>query len=130
MCDAHYFKKKRKFMSQKGEKIIENWSKQIKKGTLELAILSYIEKNDEKAYGYDLIKSLTDEGIETDGNTVYPILRRLENNGLIMPTWSTKDNQPKKFYKITEAGQRVLNRMKKEWLKYNDKIKNFIKNEL
>ncbi len=117
-------------MNQTTEEIIENWIKQLRKGTLELAILSFINKHSENTYGYDLIKNLNEAEIEIEGNTVYPILRRLEKAELIESTWITKDNQPKKFFKITQAGHIILKRMKKEWSFFNTQIKHFINEEV
>lgn len=110
--------------------MIQNWIKQLRKGTLELAILSFIEKNSENTYGYHLINNLKEGGIETDGNTVYPILRRLEKKNLIESTWTTLDNQPKKMFKIHEIGSNVLNELRREWANYNEKVNKFIKKEV
>ena len=118
-------------MSKKKESVddlVENWTKQLRKGTLELAILSYIKKQDGKTYGYNLIKTLNDANIEIDGSTVYPILRRLEKKGLINHTWDTEKEQPKKYFKITETGNKALNELKREWSNYFAKIHEFIKN--
>ncbi len=112
------------------EDLMQNWVKQLRKGTLELAILSFIENNSEKTYGYHLINNLKEGGIDTDGNTIYPILRRLEKKKLIESTWSTLDNQPKKMFKITEIGSKVLNELRDEWNDYNEKVNHFIKKEV
>ncbi len=111
-------------------KLIENWMRQLRKGTLELAILSFIEKKDEDIYGYNLIKDLKEGGIDTDGNTVYPILRRLENNKLIESIWITIDNKPKKFFKITTIGKSVLNELRNKWIQMNKKFNLFIEKEV
>lgn len=118
-------------MSKKNEPLdefIENWKRQLRKGTLELAILSYIEKNDGQTYGYDLIKTLSDADIPIDGSTVYPILRRLENKKLINHTWNTEKDQPKKYFNVTKMGKQVLIELKNEWTSYFNKINQFIRN--
>ena len=108
------------------EEIIDNWKKQLRKGTLELAILSYIKKEAGDSYGYSLIKTFNETGIETDGSTIYPLLRRLTKKGLIDITEKTEEQ--KKFFKITNTGNQVLNVLLEEWLTYYAKINYFIKN--
>ena len=108
------------------EDLVQNWIRQLRKGSLELVILSYIEKKDEKTYGYEIIKNLKEGGIAAEGNTVYPILRRLENNGLIKSQWITRDNQPKKFFRITSKGSSILIEIKDAWNEYYEKINKFL----
>ena len=55
------------------ENLVHNWIRQLRKGSLELAILSYIDRMNEQTYGYDIIKNLNQGGIDIEGNTVYPI---------------------------------------------------------
>jgi DNA-binding PadR family transcriptional regulator len=113
-------------MPEKTE-ILENWKSQLRKGTIELAILSNIQKMNGKAYGYDIIKTLNDNGIDIEGNTVYPLLRRLEKtNKLIKSEWITEDDQPKKYFKITELGFEVLVEIKNEWMDFIEKINHFL----
>lgn len=68
-------------------------------------------------YGYGLLESLTAVGIETDGNTLYPLLRRLEKQGLLVSEWDTKQQRPRKFYQVTPAGQQAKVRLLSEWEK-------------
>ena len=116
-------------MSKKKESIedmIENWKKQLRKGTLELAILSYIKKMAGDSYGYNLIKTFKETGIETDGSTIYPLLRRLTKKGLIESI--EKPAEQKKYFKITKTGNQVLNELLEEWMTYYANINHFIKN--
>ena len=106
--------------------LVSNWERQLRKGTLELAIISYIRQNSELAYGYELIKKLTDNGIPVEGNTIYPIVRRLEKNGLIIAKWTTDTNQPKKYFKITALGEKVFGIIQNEWNDFFHKINHFI----
>ena len=128
VCFAHS-KKICKIVIKMPEKteILENWKSQLRKGTIELAILSNIQKMNGKAYGYDIIKTLNDNGIDIEGNTVYPLLRRLEKtNKLIKSEWITEDDQPKKYFKITELGFEVLVEIKNEWMDFIEKINHFL----
>ncbi len=108
------------------EDIIDNWKKQLRKGSLELAILSHIKKEAGEAYGYILIKNFKEAGIETDGSTIYPLLRRLTNKGLIQTVEKSKEQ--KKHFKITNVGIQVLDELLEEWKTYYAKINHFIKN--
>jgi len=108
------------------DEIVANWESQLRKGVLELAILSYIRKNCEQAYGYELIKKLKLEGIPVEGNTIYPIVRRLEKNGIIISKWTTDTNQPKKYFQITEMGDKVFDLIQSEWNDFFQKINHFI----
>ena len=119
-------------MSKKKEtidEIIENWKKQLRKGTLELAILSFIKKSDSDSYGYLLIKTFNDSGIATDGSTIYPLLRRLNKKGLIKVIKKKVETEKEKnYFKITEIGIKVLEELKSEWSTYFSNINHFIKN--
>ncbi|MBN1215766.1 MAG: PadR family transcriptional regulator [Candidatus Lokiarchaeota archaeon] len=97
------------------EQIINNWIKQLRKGILELAILSYVKNKESKTYGYELIKNMKNNNINIDSNTMYPILRRLEKSKLIESLWKTQNNQPRKLFKITEEGKFILSELRKEW---------------
>ena len=58
----------------------------------------------EPGYGYGLLKTLETAGIASDGNTVYPLLRRLEERGLLASEWNTEESRPRKFYRTTDLG--------------------------
>jgi DNA-binding PadR family transcriptional regulator len=62
-------------------------------------------------YGYALLKRLEAAGIPSDGNTIYPLLRRLEERGLLASEWNTDDTRPRKFYRTSAAGDELANRL-------------------
>jgi PadR family transcriptional regulator len=74
---------------------------ELRRGTVVLACLLALR---EPGYGYGLLKTLEAAGIACDGNTVYPLLRRLEDRGLLESEWNTEDARPRKFYRTTPAG--------------------------
>ena len=74
---------------------------ELRRGTVVLACLLALR---EPGYGYALLKTLESAGIPSDGNTVYPLLRRLEERGLLESEWNTDESRPRKFYRTTEAG--------------------------
>lgn len=89
---------------------------QIRRGSLEYAILLLIDKGD--CYGYQIISSLEKyPGLSAKENTVYPLLRRLEKEGYIDSFWKDKNEglPPRKYYRITSLGKKAIAYMSKEW---------------
>lgn len=74
---------------------------ELRRGTVVLACLLALR---EPGYGYGLLKTLEAAGIPSDGNTVYPLLRRLEERGLLESAWNTDESRPRKFYRTTTTG--------------------------
>lgn len=62
-------------------------------------------------YGYALLQRLTDHGFPVDANTLYPLLRRLEDQGLLTSEWNTAESRPRKFYRTSDEGESMLNRL-------------------
>lgn len=62
-------------------------------------------------YGYALLQRLTGHGFPVDANTLYPLLRRLEEQGLLTSEWNTEESRPRKFYRTSDSGEQVLRRL-------------------
>ncbi|RAO33906.1 hypothetical protein ONO23_02640 [Micromonospora noduli] len=62
-------------------------------------------------YGYALLQRLSDHGFPVDANTLYPLLRRLEDQGLLTSEWNTDESRPRKFYRTSDEGESMLNRL-------------------
>jgi PadR family transcriptional regulator PadR len=96
------------------------FDKELLRGTLELMVLRLIGTQD--TYGYALtsrISDLSGGSIELKEGTLYPILYRLENEGMVESFWSTPDRGvPRKYYRITEKGLARLNALRSEWLAF------------
>jgi DNA-binding PadR family transcriptional regulator len=90
----------------------ENTLNELRRGMIVLAVLSQL---DEEQYGYSLLKLLSDQGLEVDQGTLYPLLRRLESQGLLSSDWNTEGSRPRRYYVISPEGQKVLPRLKEEW---------------
>lgn len=92
-----------------------SWSTQLRKGIVELMILRLLEG--ESLYGYAIVRELKDRGGLVAGEgTVYPVLRRLEADGLVSAAWSDEGPAgPRKYYHITDAGRAFLDRAWREW---------------
>ncbi|MCJ7703837.1 MAG: PadR family transcriptional regulator [Anaerolineales bacterium] len=93
-------------------KSTENFISELRRGTLVLSVLSQL---DEQQYGYSLRECLSDHGIEIDQGTLYPLLRRLESQGLLDSEWVLTESRPRRYYQLNEMGQDVLKTLVLEW---------------
>lgn len=94
------------------EQSIDNLVLEMRRGVIVLAVLSQCNQ---EQYGYSLMKSLAEKGLEIDQGTLYPLLRRLETQGLLSSRWRLEDARPRRYYEISPAGQEVLPRLVDEW---------------
>ena len=85
---------------------------ELRRGTLILSVLSQMS---EAKYGYALVQSLEEKGVEIDPNTLYPLLRRLEKQGLLESCWETGGSRPRKYYRRTDYGDEVYAQLKEQW---------------
>ena len=92
---------------------------ELRRGTLILLVLSQLR---EPMYGYSLVKKLNDHQIPMDANTLYPLMRRLEGQGLLKSQWDTGEAKPRKYYQITEDGLAVLEKTKAYWKKFSANV--------
>jgi len=94
---------------------IENTKAQLRKGALELVVLSIIQK-EEEAYPTDIINSLKKAKLIVVEGTLYPLLSRLKNGGLLSYTWrESQAGPPRKYYGLTEAGDAFLTELHSSW---------------
>jgi DNA-binding PadR family transcriptional regulator len=95
------------------DELVQNMLLELRRGVLSIAVLSQLSKEE---YGYSLLKALSDLGMEIDQSTLYPLLRRLETQGLLQSDWRIVDEaRPRRYYVISPQGRAVLNKLKKEW---------------
>jgi DNA-binding PadR family transcriptional regulator len=85
---------------------------EIRRGAIVLAVLSRLKQDE---YGYSLKRSLAEAGLEIDEGTLYPLLRRLEGQGLLGSRWSLEEERPRRYYRINAAGKEVLRGLAREW---------------
>ena len=85
--------------------IFENLRLELRRGNLTLAVLAQLRT---EHYGYVLRKALADLGLVIDENTLYPLLRRLETQGLLISHWREEDKRNKRFYRLSAQGEVVL----------------------
>jgi PadR family transcriptional regulator PadR len=91
---------------------LQNMSQELRRGLIMLAVLSQLGR---KQYGYALLKLLSDQGLEVDQGTLYPLLRRLEAQGLLQSSWSVDETRPRRYYIISSEGRKLLPRLRNEW---------------
>ena len=77
-------------------------------------------------YGYTLRKELTEQGIAIDEGTLYPLLRRLESQGLLNSAWREEDKRNKRFYRLSAAGETVLEDLLKEWQSLSESLNEIV----
>ncbi len=96
---------------------------ELRRGSLTLLVLSQLNQ---PTYGYKLVKTLEENGITIEGNTLYPLMRRLENQGLLESKWEVGEGKPRKYYIITDTGKEVLNKMREHWKNYSNSINSLL----
>jgi len=92
---------------------------ELRRGTVVVASLMVLR---EPGYGYSLLETLSGAGFEVEANTLYPLLRRLEAQGLLTSEWNTDEARPRKFYRTTERGEAVADVLTTEWARLNKAI--------
>ena len=102
----------------------ENTINELRRGVIVLAVLSQLN---EEQYGYSLLKLLSEQGLEIDQGTLYPLLRRLESQGLLSSDWNTEGSRPRRYYVISEEGQKLLPRLEEEWNKIVSMMEGMLK---
>lgn len=90
----------------------ENLRLELRRGSLALAVLAQLKS---EHYGYTLRKALADQGLAIDEGTLYPLLRRLESQGLLASEWREEDKRQKRFYRLSPVGRQVLKQLLGEW---------------
>jgi PadR family transcriptional regulator PadR len=91
---------------------IDNLILEMRRGVIVLAVLSQCSQ---EQYGYSLMKLLAEKGLEIEQGTLYPLLRRLETQGLLSSSWRLEDARPRRYYLISEQGEQILPRLIAEW---------------
>jgi PadR family transcriptional regulator, regulatory protein PadR len=86
---------------------------------LVVAVLAQLKS---EQYGYTLRKSLSDDGLAIDESTLYPLLRRLESQGLLLSEWREENKRNKRFYRLSPSGAHVLGQLLDEWRRINTSL--------
>src|SRR5580692_8682346 len=105
------------------ESIFENLRLELRRGCLTLAVLAQLRQ---EHYGYTLRKALAERGLEIDESTLYPLLRRLETQGLLTSEWREEEKRNKRFYRLSTDGEQIFSRLLEEWNAINTAINNLL----
>ena len=103
--------------------LFENLRLELRRGSLIIAVLAQLR---EEHYGYALRKALADQGMEIEESTLYPLLRRLETQGLLESEWREEDKRNKRFYRLSKDGARILKQLLEEWNGLNSSLKKIV----
>ena len=101
------------------ENVFENLRLELRRGCLTLAVLAQLRQ---EHYGYTLRKELAERGLEIEESTLYPLLRRLEAQGLLVSEWREEEKRNKRFYRLSGEGQQILGQLLEEWQAINASI--------
>ncbi|GAB6931246.1 PadR family transcriptional regulator [Paenibacillus sp. JCM 10914] len=99
-------------MSEEQDSILIGLVQELRRGTIILGVLSQVSK---PQYGYSLVVRLQERGMNVEAGTLYPLLRRLEKQGLLSSEWDTNEARPRKYYIISETGKVIYRQLYSEW---------------
>ncbi|MBQ8591844.1 MAG: helix-turn-helix transcriptional regulator [Lachnospiraceae bacterium] len=96
------------------DELLSGLLQELRRGTIVLSVLSQLQ---EPQYGYSLVTRLSENGMQVETNTLYPLLRRLESQGLLKSEWDTGEAKPRKYYVITDDGKEIYELLRVQWKK-------------
>jgi len=110
--------------TQMSESPFENLKLELRRGCLVLAVLAQLRA---EHYGYTLRKALANDGLEIEESTLYPLLRRLETQGLLVSEWREEDKRNKRFYRLSKEGKLLLEQLLDEWYNMGTSLKRILR---
>ncbi len=99
---------------------------ELRRGTIILSALSQLK---EAQYGYTLVKKMEEKGVSIDTNTLYPLLRRLEKQEILISEWETDSGKPRRYYRRTAFGDEVFAELKQQWHEMNRSMEQLLGGE-
>jgi PadR family transcriptional regulator, regulatory protein PadR len=103
--------------------LFENLRLELRRGCLILAVLAQLRS---EHYGYTLRKALAEHGMAIDEGTLYPLLRRLESQGLLVSEWREEEKRNKRFYRLSASAEPILRQLLDEWQNINSSLNRII----
>ena len=94
------------------DELLATHLQELRRGTVVLACLLVLTRPN---YGYALLDLLAQRGFSVDANTLYPLLRRLETQGLLTSDWNTDEARPRKFYRTSDTGVALAGTLSHDW---------------
>ncbi len=105
---------------------LENLRLELRRGSLVLAVLGSLKREE---CGYTLRKTLSERGLAVDEGTLYPLMRRLEAQGLLTSVWREQDKRNKRFYKLSPVGAEILEQLLTEWRSIDASLRTILQEE-
>ncbi len=99
---------------------------ELRRGVLVLATLSQLRA---PRYGYELRQALAETGMPIEEGTLYPLLRRLEAQGVLKSEWKIEDGPPRRYYALNADGRKLLRKLTESWQGMNDAMARLLKEE-
>ncbi|HZK39875.1 MAG TPA: PadR family transcriptional regulator [Clostridia bacterium] len=99
-------------MGEEQQNFVQGLVSELRRGTITISVLSQLMS---PKYGYALVEILEAKGIRVDPGTLYPLLRRLEKQGLLTSEWQTTGPKPRKYYVLSDNGKKIYRQMCAEW---------------
>jgi PadR family transcriptional regulator PadR len=106
--------------------LFENLRGELRRGCVVLAVLTALRN---EQYGYTLRKALAELGMAIDEGTLYPLLRRLETQGLLLSEWREEDKRKKRFYRLSPEGRQILKQLLAEWRSIDASLSEILKEQ-
>jgi DNA-binding PadR family transcriptional regulator len=107
--------------------ILSRGQQELRPATVVLACLLLLR---EPGYGYALLDRLRELGFAVDANTLYPLLRRLEGQGLLVSEWNTQEARPRKFYRVSPDGERVSAALLEDWSRLDASLRRLAEGDI
>jgi PadR family transcriptional regulator PadR len=108
------------------KELLDSFILELRRGVLILGVLSQLS---EKEYGYSLVQKLQSNQFDIEAGTLYPLLRRLEKQGLLLSTWELIENRPRRYYQISEEGKKLYVSLKSEYNALNAMMNKLMQGE-
>lgn len=105
---------------------LDKLMQELRRGTLTIGVLSQLH---EPQYGYSLVASLEERNFQVEAGTLYPLLRRLEKQGLLESKWDTNEARPRKYYLLSETGKEVFEQLVEEWKNMVGSLEKLLENK-
>ena len=99
---------------------------ELRRGILILAVLSQLEHEE---YGYSLLTRLDEAGLVIDQGTLYPLMRRLESQGLLESSWRIEEARPRRYYQLSPQGHLALAQLRQEWQRLGEVMEGLLGKE-
>ena len=121
LCVTHYVTKGEARVGETD--LYEALRLELRRGSLVMAVLARLRT---EQYGYSLRVALAQDGLEMEESTLYPLLRRLEGQGLLVSEWREEEKRKKRFYRLSAEGEAVLTRLHAEWRRISDSLERIL----